>query len=268
METTPTLRNLPYSNILDKLCELDKPKRQDQKYKSIIFNLTIAVISTIITVFICIMIYKTDISVEGIISVLLAFFSIFISVFFYMKASDTSNSFYDRSYDIMKDVSVSLGKIEERFGERLNSMNNTLSSLSLAKVETKQDLQQIEIKKDKIIQELMHELEQKGLEQEKYKKMLNDLDMEAHFLRNKLIELESDEDNNFDIRHSIGDAKMEKSVKVWVSLLGAKDKNRLMNGGKLSPENKAAFKIGMQLGFINEIGILTSMGKNVLNYIF
>jgi hypothetical protein len=170
-----------YSNILDKLCELDKPKRQDQKYKSMIFNLTIAVISTI---------------------------------------------------------------------------------------ETKQDLQQIEIKKDKIVQELMHELEQKGLEQEKYKKRLNDLDQEANFLRNKLIELESDENNNFDIRHSLNNAKVENSVNVWASLLGAKDKSRLMNGGKLSPENKDAFKIGMQLGLIIEIGILTSAGINILGHIF
>ena len=46
---------------------------------------------------------------------MLAFFSIFISIFFYFKADETSTRFYDSSYKVMKDISVTLGKIEDRW---------------------------------------------------------------------------------------------------------------------------------------------------------
>ena len=84
----------------------------------------------IVISFLCGMMYKNNFSIESLLSLLLAFFSIFISVFFYFKASDTSNDFYDKSYNIMKDVSVTLGKIEAQFGEKLNNMNEKLGHLS------------------------------------------------------------------------------------------------------------------------------------------
>jgi hypothetical protein len=245
------------------------PKREGYKYKSIIFEITIAIISIITTVFICIMIFKTNISVEGLISVLLAFFSIFISILFYIKASETSNIFYIRSYDIMKDVSVSLGKIEERFGERLNNMNNTLSSLAFAKVETKQDLQKIEDEKDKLINELMLKLDQKILETEKFKDRFDELNRDADILKNKLIDLEYNDNNNIIMQHNdLNKQNYEKTVNAWIKFLGERDKKRLMNGGKVSPENKNALNIGIEMGLINEMGSLTDKGRYVLNQIY
>jgi hypothetical protein len=256
-----------YSNLLDKLVEFNKPKEKSKKYLLIICEITLAIISIIITVFVCIIIYKTNISVEGIISFLLAFFSIFISVLFYIKASDTSTSFYERSYDIMKDVSVSLGKIEERFGERLNSMNDTLSLLSFEKVETKKNLQHIDSKKDELINELVQQLDQKGQEQEEYKKRLNELNEDANLLKNKLISLESVKNSNLDLNFNLKDESFEKYIILWFNLLGENDKSRLMNGARIFTENKDAYKLGMRLGLIDEMGFITTSGKSILNHI-
>ena len=79
-------------------------------------------------------------SLESILSTLLAFFSIFISIFFYFKADETSTNFYDSSYKFMKDISVTLGKIEERFGEKLNSLNDKVSHLDRISNETSEEI--------------------------------------------------------------------------------------------------------------------------------
>ena len=87
----------------------------------------------------CIIFYKNQFSFESLLSLLLAFFSIFISSFFYFKADEASNRFYETSYNFMKDVSVTLGKIEERFGEKLNTLNDKVSHLAIAKEEKKRN---------------------------------------------------------------------------------------------------------------------------------
>lgn len=76
----------------------------------IIISVTIALASIIFTVLICFSIYRTGFTVDSILSTLLAFFSIFISIFFYFKADETSSKFYDSSYDFMKDFSCHQGR--------------------------------------------------------------------------------------------------------------------------------------------------------------
>ena len=101
-------------DILSKMLELEKEKHRVSPIK-----ITVCVVGGIGTVMfiglLCYRLVKTDFSFDSILSTLLAFFSIFISIFFYFKADETSTNFYKSSYDIMKDVSVTLGKIEERF---------------------------------------------------------------------------------------------------------------------------------------------------------
>lgn len=63
---------------------------------------------------ICISILKANFSAESILVTLLAFFTIFMSFVFYLKAVETSQKFYDTSYQFMKEVSILLGKMEER----------------------------------------------------------------------------------------------------------------------------------------------------------
>lgn len=55
----------------------------------------------------------------------------------------------------MKDVSVALGKIEERFGEKLNSLNDKVSHLDSISSKKSEEIQEQKDDKDKIINELM-----------------------------------------------------------------------------------------------------------------
>lgn len=55
----------------------------------------------------------------------------------------------------MEDVSVALGKIEERFGEKLNSLNDKVSHLDNVSSEESEEIQEQKDDKDKIINELM-----------------------------------------------------------------------------------------------------------------
>ena len=103
----------------------------------------------------CYSILKSKVSLDSILSTLLAFFSIFIAIFFYFKADETSTRFYESSYKFMKDISVTLGKIEERFGEKLNNLNEKISHLDYSKDHYNQEIKNIETDKDAMINEII-----------------------------------------------------------------------------------------------------------------
>ena len=69
----------------------------------IIIAVTVSLISLAFALLICFVIYSNGLTAESILSMLLAFFSIFISIFFYFKADETSSRFYDSSYEFMKE---------------------------------------------------------------------------------------------------------------------------------------------------------------------
>ncbi|OQB81233.1 MAG: hypothetical protein BWX88_04318 [Planctomycetes bacterium ADurb.Bin126] len=54
---------------------------------------------------------------------ILALFAIGMSVAFYFKTTDSSNQFYDNIYNFTQKTSEILGRIEERFGERLKHLD-------------------------------------------------------------------------------------------------------------------------------------------------
>lgn len=66
---------------------------------------------------------------SDLLSLLLAIFSIGLSVAFYFKATDTSNKFYDNTFKFTKDISEILGRIEAGFGERLRHLDEGYTGL-------------------------------------------------------------------------------------------------------------------------------------------
>jgi len=162
-----------YREILNKLLELEKAKEKKDPIK-----VTICIVGGVGSVMfiglICYSILKNEFSLESILSMLLAFFSIFISIFFYFKADETSSRFYNSSYEFMKDISVTLGKIEERFGEKLNSLNDKITHLDNISSERLVEIQNQEEDKDKIINELMNKANLKEEEKLAYKKELEE----------------------------------------------------------------------------------------------
>lgn len=162
-----------YIEILDKMLELEKKKEKANPIK-----ITICIVGGIGSLMfigiLCYSIFKSDFLLENILSTLLAFFSIFISIFFYFKADETSKNFYDSSYEFMKDISVTLGKIEERFGEKLNNLNDKITHLDNISSERTAEIQDQKEDKDKIINELMNKANLNEEDRIKYKKELEE----------------------------------------------------------------------------------------------
>lgn len=187
-----------YLEVLDKLLELEK--RQEKKSP---MKLTLCIVggcgAIMLIGMLCFMVFKSDLSLDSILSTLLAFFSMFISIFFYFKADETSTNFYKSSYDFMKDISVTLGKIEERFGEKLDNLNDKISHLDNVSSEKSAEIEDQKEDKDNIINELMKKANLSEEEKAKYKKELEEkeaiiellkreqyrAEKEAYILRNK-----------------------------------------------------------------------------------
>lgn len=100
--------------------------------------IVIVMAGLVLALFFSILLYKlalasfkiniTDFKFSDLLTLLLAFFSIGMSIAFFFKASETSNSFYDNTYRFTKDISEVLGRIEERFGEKLSHIDSASAS--------------------------------------------------------------------------------------------------------------------------------------------
>lgn len=202
------------NTTLDKMIQLEKSKNRVNIYK-VILLITGCLAVLIILAALCVIFYKNHFSFESLLSLLLAFFSIFISIFFYFKADETSNRFYDTSYDFMKEVSVTLGKIEERFGEKLNSLNEKISHLSVEKEEKKEELQNIEDEKQKVINELLDKAKLDATEKEAYRTKLNEKESEAELLRRQLAHI---------------DMKYKRMLRSRESMYSSNDSMRMLSG--------------------------------------
>ena len=243
-------------DVLEKMIELEK-----ERHKVSAIRITICVVGGIGTLMmmglLCYRLIKTDFSFESILSTLLAFFSIFISIFFYFKADETSTNFYKSSYDFMKDISVTLGKIEERFGEKLNSLNDKISHLDNISTEKSEEIQEQKDDKDKIINELMDKANLDEKEKEKYRRQLKDNERqieklkqeqyavrrEAEVLRSRLLETNGLED------------RWEPNTRVLISLLN----------GKVSDLSLLTVQRLKRLGYLDEDGnINESKIRNLL----
>ena len=169
-------------DILSKMLELEK-----EKHKVSPIKITVCVVGGIGTVMfiglLCYRLVRTDFSFDSILSTLLAFFSIFISIFFYFKADETSTNFYKSSYDIMKDVSVTLGKIDARFGEKLISLNDKVSHLDSISSQKSEEIKEQKDDKDKIINELMDKAHLDEKEKKKYRQQLEDSERQIEILK-------------------------------------------------------------------------------------
>ena len=249
------------NTTLDKMIQLETSKNKVNIYK-IILLIAGCIAGLLIVTALCFIFYKSSFSLESLLSLLLAFFSIFISVFFYFKTEETSNHFYDMSYDFMKDVSVTLGKIEERFGEKLNNLNDKVSHLSYAKEEKTEELQTVEDEKQKMIGELLDKAKLNETQKEEYVKRLREKEEEADSLRRQLRRIDMKYRNIIEHRNELSlsarflqtifDAFSPKELKLIRSVHftdlpnSLKDKmidlDIVMPDGELTPKGKILFE--------------------------
>lgn len=183
---------------------------------------------------------------------LLAFFSIFIAIFFYFKADETSNRFYDTSYSFMKDVSVTLGKIEERFGEKLNNLNDKISHISMEKEEKKEELQNVEDERQDVINELLDRAKLDASEKAEYLDRLRKKEDEADALRLQLQRLDMRYKNLLKNRENAYPSDFDKFSRRDMYFL----ENKHISDWPLYLKKKM-----IDLGFASETGELTPKGN-------
>ncbi|WP_438312251.1 hypothetical protein [Sporosarcina sp. FA9] len=91
---------------------------------------SVIIVSLFIIIFLVVTERKFEIDVAIILTTLLAFFSIFLSSFFYFKATEQSNQFYDRSYNHTRDIAKTLSAMEGKFGEALKNIEHYSTRLN------------------------------------------------------------------------------------------------------------------------------------------
>ena len=83
----------------------------------------------------------------------------------------------------MKEISVTLGKIEERFGEKLNSLNDKISHLDIISTEKSEEIKEQKEDKDKIINDLMDKANLDDKEKKKLRAQL--IEHESQYRKTK-----------------------------------------------------------------------------------
>lgn len=163
------------------------------KTKSTLWDWVKAISTIMVVAVISHKIYLTPINLTvdfpTLLSLLLALFSVGLAALFYFKATETSNTFYDNTYNFTKDIAQLLIKIESGFGEKLKNldegyaaMRSQLQSSPYQNGETEDTKQKIKGEKqeiEKVIEErnkiVSNLLERSHLEQEEKEKVLAEL---------------------------------------------------------------------------------------------
>jgi hypothetical protein len=136
---------------------------------------------------------------SDLLATLLALFAVALSAMFYFNATRTSNTFYSDSNKFTRHISEIVGRLDERFGERLDSIKEVVSRSA---ANGGPDLQEIEEQKAEVerreeelrkqVKELMEQA--KVAEDEQVPKMLEleRLQEELSEAKEKLSSMESD----------------------------------------------------------------------------
>ena len=248
--TEMDLGDVSISELLDKLIKL----KEDEKSPSFLKKVVYVVSGICLIMFIgliCLCLYKNSFTTESILATLLAFFSIFISIFFYFKADETSTRFYDSSYKFMKDISVTLGKIEERFGEKLNNLNEKVSHLDNVGKEATEEIKDKEADKDNLINELMEKANLSEEEKQHMREELEEREREIQILRIRKAQAEQEASELRNIREFSYNSDRRRGInsenEISRNLL-----RYLCNGGDINVCSEAQKMLLHRLGIIDE----------------
>jgi len=177
---------------------------------------------------------------SDLLSLMLAIFSIGLSVAFYFKATDTSNKFYDNTYKFTKEISEILGRIEAGFGERLKHLDEGYSGLvnkfdsstpsekteeiEAAKAEIEQEKEQLEKEmeeKDQLLNDLMNKAQLGDDERKEFTKKINQreeqinkLSRELHYINRRLRNAERSRDN--ELIHSLPESMRRRLMELII----------------------------------------------------
>ena len=157
----------------------------------------------------------TKFDFSDLLAMILALFAMLMSVAFYFKSTDSSNQFYDNIYNFTQKTSEILGRIEERFGERLKHIDEGYGRIQsrfdgisenpgeiekkVKETEGKEKEEKEKLKEtNEAMQEMMEELAKRAElqeeEKEEFYKKLERLTKEKTIAQERISEMEEDRD--------------------------------------------------------------------------
>lgn len=238
---------------------------------------TVSLISLAFTILICFVIYHNGLTADSILSMLLAFFSIFISIFFYFKADETSSRFYDSSYEFMKEQSELLGRIEERFGEKFENLFSRIDHLDAGQAEKESELhtktEEISDIISKLVQtissykqpekteELLEEIQKYGTELVEKKAEYNQLVENLQEMRQEALEASSYVKA---LQTVLPNSVSEDMLRFFAELTNKELNYLLRCGGKIQSSNRT-YRLAKSYGLCNEKGQLSPELKKALD---
>jgi hypothetical protein len=232
----------------------------------------------------------SNINFESLLTVIISFFAILLSVMFYFKATDSSNQFYNNSYKFTKDISESLRGIESGFGEKLKnidkgyddfrkSFETFVSPQDKAEIkkeveEEKKNIKEIIQEKDKIIEEFKQKTNLSENELEKYftkikekEKELNEKNLQINELKNNLKNGNNSQNVNSSILNSLKIYTKTKLDNTPENILASRSELRRYFKNKSSALPSGYLKEMERINFINDRNILTKRGIEFLRQV-
>lgn len=224
---------------------------------------------------------------DSLLTVIISFFAIYLSVMFYFKATESSNQFYNNSYSFTKDISQTLRGIEAGFGEKLKNIDKGYEDFRRSfenyisptdKVEIKKEVEEEKVKlgeiisqKDKLISELEDKTNLSKQELNKYLKQIRikEQELEEKNEQIKLIKRQLQDNGDVSLNK---DQYYELRKYVQNKFLPLIDTNYLSSGlmtrryfRENSKDFHPKFLSDMQaVGFVDERNELTVSGINFI----
>lgn len=233
----------------------------------------------------------TEFKFTDLLNLILAIFAIALSIAFYFKATETSNTFYDNTYKFTKDVSEILGRIEAGFGERLRHLDEGYSGLRAkfehtpvdskeAEKDIKQEEKQVQ-KKEQERNQLIENLAARAQLQENEKKALFDqLRMkdeellnskrELNFFRHRMEESQSVQSFFADLPKGFIDYFENSVVRRMDRVLTKEGPRTLLNREfeRIKPSLPAGFIDDCQkYGLLEDTGVFNLRGVQLVRFL-
>lgn len=184
----------------------------------------------------------SEFSFSDLLALILALFAIALSAAFYFEATKSSGKFYDRIYDFIKDTSNSIGRMDERFSERLSNIDDRVKNFSFTPEELQEKYKQAEDEQEKaskelndvkeeyekIIDELTVKANLEEEEKEIIKKQFDKLKIEREKILNKLRLIEDEKEN---YRLELGSIKNDETFLYGKPILksGGESLNKILS---------------------------------------
>jgi hypothetical protein len=229
----------------------------------------------------------SDFSFSEFLSLTLALFAIALSLIFYLKATETSNTFYDNTYKFTANVSEILGRIEAGFSERLRHLDEGYSRLgekfdrmplSVAKAEQQIAVEQEVVdekqkQRDQLIDELFAKARLQDNEKSEYLKKLRQQEEElaqarneVHTLQRRLVRAEAEsEDLDSRVRRIMTSA-IERLRATEIPLVDRKTVSRYVQR-ELARSPIAVARGVIERGLVDRDFDLTDAGYDYLKHL-